>query len=509
MWPLLLTADGAKFGKSAGNAVWLDPDLTSPYAYYQWWMNADDRDVVRFLRLFTYLELDEIDQLAVEHEADPAGRHAHRVLAREATRIIHGDAGVEQAENATAVLFGDQPFVGMDDRVLADAFEGADAIELDRARLEEGVGLLQLLTDAGANRLQRRGPPARRPGCGAAQQRPGRGPHPRARPRRPGLPDHHGPAHRQEALRAREVHVTAPELGDPDEDMVPDADGLVRRSWAIGGAALSALEGGEPDADRDSIVLLHGIPSSAELWRDVMVPLVAAGHHVVAFDLPGYGQTLLPARADHSLAGAAELVATWIRIHLGRGAWLVGHDLGGAAAQILVSRHPTLLTRLTLADTVFEDSWPVTPVRMLQLVARAGLYPVLGAARLMPNPYMWREVRRGFADPDRVTPELAERVFFDAKVRDDDGRRAFARHLQALDPLQTVMAAGTLQRLPAPSQLIWGEQDVFQTWDTIGTRLRDALDAPSVTQLPDTGHFSPVESPDAFARAMLDWEPGS
>ena len=112
VWPLLLTADGAKFGKSAGNAVWLDPDLTSPYAYYQWWMNADDRDVVRFLQLFTYLELDEIDQLAVEHEADPAGRHAHRVLAREATRIIHGDAGVEQAENATAVLFGDDPFVG-------------------------------------------------------------------------------------------------------------------------------------------------------------------------------------------------------------------------------------------------------------------------------------------------------------------------------------------------------------------------------------------------------------
>ena len=151
-WPLLLTADGAKFGKSAGNAVWLDPDLTSPYAYYQWWLNADDRDVVRFLRLFTYLDLDAIDDLAEQHEADPAGRHAHRVLAREATRVIHGDEGVAMAEKATAVLFGDEPFVGMDDRVLTDAFEGADAVELDRARLDEGVGLLQLLTDAGATK---------------------------------------------------------------------------------------------------------------------------------------------------------------------------------------------------------------------------------------------------------------------------------------------------------------------------------------------------------------------
>lgn len=151
-WPLLLTADGVKFGKSAGNAVWLDPDLTSAYGYYQYWINADDRDVVRFLRLFTYLDLDDIDQLAREHEADPAARHAHRVLAREATRIIHGDEGVAAAEKATAVLFGAEPFVGMDDRVLADAFAEAPTVELGRARLEEGVGLLQVLTDAGLTR---------------------------------------------------------------------------------------------------------------------------------------------------------------------------------------------------------------------------------------------------------------------------------------------------------------------------------------------------------------------
>jgi tyrosyl-tRNA synthetase len=149
-WPLLLTADGVKFGKSAGNAVWLDPELTSAYAYYQWWLNADDRDVVRFLRLFTYLDLDEIDELARAHEADPAAREAHRVLAQEATRVIHGDDGVAAAERATAVLFGDQPFVGMDDRVLADAFAEAPTVEVDRARLDEGLGLLQLLTDAGA-----------------------------------------------------------------------------------------------------------------------------------------------------------------------------------------------------------------------------------------------------------------------------------------------------------------------------------------------------------------------
>lgn len=301
--------------------------------------------------------------------------------------------------------------------------------------------------------------------------------------------------------------------GAPETGPVTDAEGLVRRSWAVGGVALSALEGGSPelrgeDPPRDEpIVLLHGIPASAELWRGVIPRLVAAGHHVVAFDLPGYGQTLLPARADHSLAGAAELVATWMRIHMGRGAWLVGHDLGGAVAQVLVSRHPTLPTRLTLADSVYADSWPVRPVRRLRQLARAGVYPTLGTLRLLPNPYMWREVRRGFADPDRATPALVERVFFDGKVHDDDGRRAFARHLVALDPFQTRTAAGTLGRLPFPSQLVWGAQDRFQPWEQVGTRLQAALEEPAVTVLADAGHFSPVEQPDAFARAMLDWQP--
>jgi tyrosyl-tRNA synthetase len=154
VWPLLTTADGAKFGKSAGNAVWLDADLTSPYAYYQYWVNAADADVVRFLKLFTFLDLAAIAELERELAADPAGRVAHRALAREATRIVHGDEGVAAAERATAVLFGDEPFSGLDDAVLADAFDEAPSVEVPRARLDEdgGIGLLDLLTEVGASR---------------------------------------------------------------------------------------------------------------------------------------------------------------------------------------------------------------------------------------------------------------------------------------------------------------------------------------------------------------------
>ncbi len=132
--------------------MWLDADLTSPYAYYQWWLNAADADVPRFLRLFTYLSLDEIAELEAEHERDPAARAAHGVLAREATRIIHGDDGVAQAEAATAALFGGGPLRGLDDATLAEAFEGAPTVELPAGRLTEdgGVGLLEVLTSVGA-----------------------------------------------------------------------------------------------------------------------------------------------------------------------------------------------------------------------------------------------------------------------------------------------------------------------------------------------------------------------
>jgi tyrosyl-tRNA synthetase len=148
---LLTTADGAKFGKSAGNAVWLDATMTSPYAYYQYWFNAADADVERFLKLFTFLPLGEIADAVAVHAQEPSARHGQRVLAREATRILHGDEGVESAERATVVLFGDEPYGTLGDDVLADAFGEAPTVELPRARLDEGIGLLELMTIVGAS----------------------------------------------------------------------------------------------------------------------------------------------------------------------------------------------------------------------------------------------------------------------------------------------------------------------------------------------------------------------
>lgn len=103
--PLMLKADGTKFGKSAGGAVWLDPEKTTPYEFYQFWLNQDDRDVVKYLKYFTFLGKEEIEELAKKVETEPEKREAQRRLAEEVTEFVHGKEAVHQAEHISQALF--------------------------------------------------------------------------------------------------------------------------------------------------------------------------------------------------------------------------------------------------------------------------------------------------------------------------------------------------------------------------------------------------------------------
>ncbi|MEZ5287092.1 MAG: tyrosine--tRNA ligase [Vicinamibacterales bacterium] len=106
VWPLMTTSSGAKFGKTEAGTVWLDPSLTSPFRFYQFWLNTDDRDVIKYLRYFTWLDrasIDEVDRASAEA---PESRLAQRTLARELTTMVHGEAELARAERASALLFG-------------------------------------------------------------------------------------------------------------------------------------------------------------------------------------------------------------------------------------------------------------------------------------------------------------------------------------------------------------------------------------------------------------------
>jgi tyrosyl-tRNA synthetase len=105
--PLLTTASGAKFGKTEGGSVWLDPAMTSAYQFYQFWINVDDRDVEGHLRAFTYRSREEIDSLMEQHRSCPETRLPHRELAREMTARVHGEEAADRAERASRVVFGD------------------------------------------------------------------------------------------------------------------------------------------------------------------------------------------------------------------------------------------------------------------------------------------------------------------------------------------------------------------------------------------------------------------
>jgi tyrosyl-tRNA synthetase len=146
--PLVTTAAGTKFGKTEAGAVWLDPHLTSPFRFYQFWLQTDDRDVVRYLKYFTWLEADRIDELAQAVAQEPERREAQQVLAREVTTIVHGRVAAEAAARASAVLFGSSLVEATADEILA-VFEEVPSVEVSRASLEAGVPASALVVRSG------------------------------------------------------------------------------------------------------------------------------------------------------------------------------------------------------------------------------------------------------------------------------------------------------------------------------------------------------------------------
>ena len=147
--PLLTKADGTKMGKTAAGAIWLDPRRTSPYRFYQYWINLDDDDAGRCLLRLTELSLEEIRGLDEARAASPAARDTQKRLAAELTRLVHGEAGLAAARQATEIFFGAE-IASLDDATLAEIFADVPSREFPRAALEgEGLPLIDALTATG------------------------------------------------------------------------------------------------------------------------------------------------------------------------------------------------------------------------------------------------------------------------------------------------------------------------------------------------------------------------
>ena len=147
--PLITNTDGSKFGKTAAGAIWLDPKRTSVYKFYQFWINTDDRDVIRYLKYFTFLSKTEIESLENAHAENPGGRVAHKALAKAATDLIHGESATREAIRASEILFGGE-IHGVAESVFNEIIGEVPTKEIEQSRLAGvGIPLVELLVLAG------------------------------------------------------------------------------------------------------------------------------------------------------------------------------------------------------------------------------------------------------------------------------------------------------------------------------------------------------------------------
>ncbi|MBU2512121.1 tyrosine--tRNA ligase [bacterium] len=145
--PLITKADGKKFGKSELGTVWLSAEKTSPYEFYQFFLNQADEDVIRFLKVFTELDLDEIEELEESVRTEPHKRLAQKRLAEEATRVAHGEEALEKAIKASRALFGEK-IENLDDELISQIFKDVPSIRIDKSRLKEGLSLIDAFVES-------------------------------------------------------------------------------------------------------------------------------------------------------------------------------------------------------------------------------------------------------------------------------------------------------------------------------------------------------------------------
>ena len=151
--PLITKADGGKFGKTESGNIWLDPRYTSPYKFYQFWLNVSDEDAKRYIKIFTSLSKEEIDALTAEHEQAPHLRVLQKRLAKEVTIMVHSEADYNAAVEASGILFGNatsDALKKLDEETLLSVFEGVPQFEVSKAEIEAGIKAVDLLTEKAA-----------------------------------------------------------------------------------------------------------------------------------------------------------------------------------------------------------------------------------------------------------------------------------------------------------------------------------------------------------------------
>jgi len=147
--PLITKADGGKFGKTETGNIWLDPEKTTPYAFYQFWLNCSDEDAAKYVKIFTLMSRDEIEKLIEEHNQSPHLRLLQKALAREITIRVHSEEALKGAEEASQILFGKattEALRKLDEKTLLNVFDGVPTVSISKDKISEGIDITEFLT---------------------------------------------------------------------------------------------------------------------------------------------------------------------------------------------------------------------------------------------------------------------------------------------------------------------------------------------------------------------------
>lgn len=242
------------------------------------------------------------------------------------------------------------------------------------------------------------------------------------------------------------------------------------------------------------VIAVHGIPTSPELWRDVL-PLLS-GVRALAWELMGYGLSMDEGKGrDISVSAQADYLAAWMK-HLGiQNAILVGHDIGGGVVQQLAVRYPELCCGLFLTNAIGYDSWPIPSVKLLQRTA--------AVAKHMPDAMFKGLIGSLFArGHDNADAAAAAYRIHGKRYLERDGAAAFIRQVVSLDVEDTLSISHQLSALGVPARLVWGEADEFQKVE-YGRKFSRDLDAP-LRLIPGGKHFTPEDHPKIIAEEIME-----
>lgn len=245
--------------------------------------------------------------------------------------------------------------------------------------------------------------------------------------------------------------------------------------------------------DGPVVIAVHGIPTSPELWRDVLPRL--PGVRALAWEMVGYGLSIDEGRDRNiSVSAQADYLAAWMRHRGIDSAILVGHDLGGGVVQQLAVRYPALCCGLFLTNAIGYDSWPIPSVTLLQKTA--------ALSRHMPDAMFKALIGSLFArGHDNADAAAAAYHIHATRYLERDGAAALLRQVSSLDVEDTLSICDRLPELGVPARLVWGEADHFQKVEYARRFARD-LDAP-LRLIPGGKHFTPEDHPIIIAEEIM------